>query len=162
MRKIKALGTMCLFAVLIAQAGSSSVSGQTAPKGGAGKNFIGTWRLVSYVGSDGAAQDRGTGLIIYDAFGNMAAQIMPARPRPKYAGTQPTPDEAKAALSGYTAYFGTYTVDERAQTVTHHRKGNINPGQANDDAVRRYKFLPGDRVTLIPPTGTQLTWERVK
>jgi len=53
-------------------------------------------------------------------------------------------------------------VDERAQTVTHHRKGNINPGQASDDAVRQYKFLPGDRVTLIPPTATQLTWERVK
>jgi hypothetical protein len=40
----------------------------------------------------------------------MAVQIMPDRDRPKFANSQPTPDEAKSALVGYTAYFGTYTV----------------------------------------------------
>jgi lipocalin-like protein len=57
----------------------------------------------------------------YDGLGNMAAQVMPARARPKYAGTQPTADEAKEALTGYLAYFGSYSVNERSHTITHHR-----------------------------------------
>ena len=40
---------------------------------------------------------------------------------------------------------------------------NINPGQVNDDAVRRYEFAPGDRVILTPvDTANQITWERAK
>ena len=92
----------------------------------------------------------------------MAVQIMPDRPRSQYVGVEPTPDEAKAALTGYTAYFGTWTVDERAQTVTHHRTGSINP-DFDAPYVRRYEFGPGDRVTLIPVgSDRHLTWERVE
>jgi len=65
--------------------------------------------------------------MIYDSLGNMAAQVMPNRVRRKYAAAEPTPDEAKDAITGYLAYFGTYSVHEQARTVTHHRKGNINP-----------------------------------
>jgi hypothetical protein len=82
---------------------------------------------------------------------------------PKYAATERTPDKAKAAITGYTAYFGTYTIDESARTVTHHRIGNIDPS-APADVVRRYEFGPGDWLILMPvedPT-TQLTWERIK
>ncbi|MGA7772979.1 MAG: lipocalin-like domain-containing protein, partial [Pseudolabrys sp.] len=109
--------------------------------------------------------DRGrhpTGFIVYDRSGNMAVQIMPDRNRPKYAGAQPTPEEAKAALTGYTAYFGTYTVDVQAGTVTHYRKGNINPG-AITDVVRRYEFVGNNRVILNPVKNpaNKLTWERV-
>ena len=91
---------------------------------------------------------------------------MPDRARQKYAAPLPTPDEAKAALIGYTAYFGTYTIDEKPRIVTHHRKGNINPGGL-DDGVRHYEFAPGDRLILTPevtpPTPpTHLTWERLK
>jgi hypothetical protein len=108
-----------------------------------------------------------TGYIVYDASGIMTVQIMPALPRPKYAGTEPTPDEAKAALNGYTAYFGTWTVDERAGTITHHRTGDIDPPGLGTDIVRKYEFGPGDRVTLIIQSaaainGTRVTWERVK
>jgi len=88
---------------------------------------------------------------------------MPNRVRPKYAGAQPTPDEAREAITGYLAYFGTYTVDERTHTIAHHRKANINPGQVGDDAVRRYEFAPGDRVILTPvDSGNQIVWERAK
>ena len=102
----------------------------------------------------------------YDSLGNMAAQVMPNRSRPKYAGVQPTPEEAKEAITGYLAYFGTYTVDERAQTVTHKRIGNINPGGVGD-FVRRYEFLTDDRLALVPQERTdlravRLTWERLK
>jgi hypothetical protein len=93
----------------------------------------------------------------------MAAQVMPSRVRARYAGTQPTPDEAKEAITGYLAYFGTYTVNEGAHTITHHRTANINPGQVGDDAVRGYEFAPGDRVILTPEgSRNQVTWERMK
>lgn len=145
----------------------ASPSSQSETNGGAdAKPFIGTWRLVSFTQLDGQpVPDRGThptGLIYYDATGQMAAQIMPdSPPRRAFAGSEPTPEEALAALRGYTAYFGTYTVDERARTVTHHREGNIKA--ALNDVVRRYEFLPGDRVALMPVENqTRLVWERVK
>jgi len=87
-----------------------------------------------------------TGLMCYDSLGKMAAQVMPNRSRPRYAGMQPTPEEAKEAITGYLAYFGTYTVDGRVRTITHDRKANINPGQVGDDVVGAYVFGAGDRV----------------
>jgi hypothetical protein len=91
----------------------------------------------------------------------MAAQIM-YDGRSKYAGTSPTPEEAKAAITTYTAYFGTYRVDEQARTITHHRTGNVNPGGLGD-FVRRYEFISNDRITLSPlESNNVLTWERVK
>ena len=154
MQKVRAPEVIVLAVILFAQIGARSASGQTPPTGEDAKRFIGTWRLIS---------DMSTGLMYYDSLGNMAAQVMPSRARPKYAGAQPTPDEAKEAITGYLAYFGTYTVDERARTITHHRKGNINPGQIGDDAVRGYEFAPGDRLILTPAGGTnQIIWERMK
>ena len=154
MQGTRALGLTCLIALLITQAGARSTSGQTARASDDAKRFIGTWRLVSATS---------TGLMYYDALGNMAAQVMPNRSRPTYAGVQPTPEEAKEAITGYLAYFGTYTVDESVRTITHHRKANVNPGQIGDDVVRAYVFGAGDRVILTPTGATnQIIWERAK
>jgi Lipocalin-like domain len=90
----------------------------------------------------------------------MAAQIAPDR-RIKQAGSEPTPEEAKAALAEYIAYFGTYTVDERARTVTHHRAGSVQP-DGLDDYVRNYEFV-GERLILRAIDIRQETvWERIK
>lgn len=154
MRNLSSLGTMVLVIVLIVEIGNHDSHGQSAQTGDDTKLFIGTWRIVS---------DNSVGLMIYDAFGNMTAQVMPLRARPKYAGTEPTPDEAKAAITGYLAYFGTYTVDEREHTITHHRKGSINPGQVGEDAVRRYQFASDDQLILLPvESAAHIIWERVK
>jgi hypothetical protein len=151
---------------------------QTAPAATAASRLIGTWSLVSYESSDTESkQFRGPkpiGLIYYDRTGHMAVQIAPDRQRKRFTGPQagvftgpsPRPDEAIDAISGYAAYFGTYTVDERAQTVTHKRIGNINPGGVGD-FVRRYEFLTADRLALVPRERTdlravRLTWERLK
>jgi hypothetical protein len=125
------------------------------------KRFIGSWRLVSIEGTPNPNRGaRPSGLIYYDATGHMAAQIMPDRPRPTWTGS-PTPEQAKDALTGYTAYFGTYTVDERARTVTHHREGSLVPGDV--DFVRRYEFAAGGRLILTPVgSTTRLTWELIK
>ena len=60
-----------------------------------------------------------------------------------------TGEEALAAIWGYTAYFGTYTVDEAKKIVTHHRAGSVQPGwHTQKDFVRWYRFEGDDRVTL--------------
>ena len=150
---------------------------QTATPSAANR-FIGTWALVNYESSDPESQRargaRPIGLIYYDRTGHMAVQIAPDRPRHRFTGPpsgvftgpRPTPDEALDAIAGYGAYFGTYTVDERAQTVTHKRVGNLNPGGIGD-FVRRYEFPTADRLLLVPQERTdirsvRLTWERQK
>ena len=130
----------------------------------AANRFVGTWRLVSVTGGP-LQQYRGekpTGLIHYDNSGHMAVQIMPDRPRRTYSDPViPTAAEARDALLGYTAYFGTYVVDEKERTVTHMREGNINPG-ALGRFVRRYEFLSKDKLVLRPiEIDAGLVWERI-
>jgi hypothetical protein len=165
MREIGMLRTIFLLGGLCIGVGVGDASAQPGPQGDAAKRLVGTWRLVSITVDGQFDPNRGprpTGLIYYDANGNMAAQIMPDRARPKYAGTTPTPDEAKAAITGYTAYFGTYTIDEKARTVTHHRAANINPGGL-PVVVRRFEFVSDNRIVLRPlESKNVLTWQRVK
>jgi len=126
--------------------------------------LVGAWRLVSIEGNKPGRYrgEKPTGLLYYDNLGHMAVQIMPGRKRSGYAGALPTAEEARDALLGYTAYFGTYRVDEKTRTVTHHRTGNINPGGLGD-FVRRYEFLSDDKIVLMPvESNAGLTWERIK
>src|SRR5688572_21794669 len=101
--------------------------------------FVGTWKLVSIetrnakgeaVPAAAANQNR-TGYIIYDDAGYMAVTIMPLG-RKKNAGAQMTDEEAQAALAGYTGYFGTFTINDKEQYVTHHLEGSVNPGMERD------------------------------
>ena len=131
------------------------------------QKFIGTWRLVSIetdtLGRFSRLGASPKGYIYYDGTGHMAAQIQPDRKRPSWsAGTRLSGQDAIEALTGYVAYFGTYTVDPTARTVTHHREGALNFDVV--DYVRRYEFLPGDRIALMPVNrpGLRLVWERVK
>jgi len=169
MRRVRVLFCMTLLATL-----TNPPYGQAQGLSGIAKNFVGMWQLVSWVDAKGQfIPTRGahpTGFIVYDASGNMSVQIMAdLQLRRKYTAAQPTPDEAKAALMGYTAYFGTWEVGEKAGTIIHHRKGDLNPGGTGVDYVRKYEFGPVNRVTLILPgptpasfEGQRLTWERVK
>ena len=134
--------------------------------------FVGTYKLLKVerrvnngdweaVGPDRLAY------LLYDSSGHMSVQLMPVDRKP-YEGGQPTAEEALAAITSYGAYFGAYSVDASTQTVTHHREGHLNPGQAHVDAPRGYKFS-GDRLTLTPPSRsvdgkevtTHLIWERL-
>jgi hypothetical protein len=76
------------------------------------------------------------------------------------AQTPPTGEEALAALYGYTAYFGTYTIDEKARIVNHNQWGTVQPGPVNS-RDRAYEFAPGDRL-ILKGGNSVLTWERVK
>src|ERR1700736_3308264 len=121
-----------------------------ATQSDAARRIVGVWR---YVGTwiDGKPRpNRGSnpkGFIFYTESGAMAPQIAPDRVNPM-AGAEPTPEEAKAALADYVSYFGTWSIDERAGTITHHREASVQPGPLTD-YVRSYE-LEGDRLILRP------------
>ena len=129
----------------------------------AAQRLVGSWRYVGTTFDGKADTARGAnpkGIIIYDVHGHMACHVAPDREATK-AGLEPTGDEAKAALANHIAYFGTYSVDEQARTVTHHRQGSVQPGDKGD-VVRGYEFT-GDRLILRPVGTTQeVIWERIK
>jgi hypothetical protein len=126
------------------------------------QKLLGAWR---YVGTriNGGKWNRGAnpkGMIYYGPHGEMAVQIAPDVKR-KRAGAVMTPEEAKIALTDYIAYFGTYTIDAKTGTVTHHRHDSIQPGD-DGDLVRRFQ-LDGDRLVLRALNSTlEVTWERIK
>ncbi len=63
-------------------------------------------------------------------------------------------------MIGFTAYYGTYAVDETQHTVTHHREGALN--LSVPDLVRNYEFT-GDRLILTPlNSSNHLVWERIR
>jgi hypothetical protein len=161
MRTIGALVAVVCGAVLTMQ--PDSASAQTVPQSEVAKRFVGAWRYIGTTIDGKPRPDRGAnprGMIYYTTGGHMAVQIAPDRERKK-AGKEMTPEEAKNAVENYIAYFGTYTIDERASTVTHHRESSVPPGDAGP-LVRAYEFV-GDRLILRPPGSTQeIPWERVK
>jgi len=171
---IVSLGLVVIFGFSTGAAQSTTANRQPAAKATSGSlkdRFVGTWKLVSMeqrnakgevVPQPPGNQNR-IGYIIYDPAGYVAVSIMPVG-RKKYADAQPTDEEVKGTITGYTAYFGTFTIDQATQTVTHRLQGSLNPGMAPDQK-RGYEFA-GNRLTLKPPVGAngnqaRLTWERI-
>jgi hypothetical protein len=84
--------------------------------------------------------------------------------RTRFAG-RPTPDELRAALDSYTAYFGSFAVNEAAGTITHQTLGALQPRISGTDLTSRFT-LAGNRLTLQPQDASNasrdpLTWERI-
>ena len=140
------------------------------------QSLQGTWRLVSFEARDSKNRLRRplgedvSGLLVYDAGGNMAAHVM-KNGRPLFAANDPdrgTDAEVRAAFEGYASYFGTYTIDPATQTVTHHVRGAWYPNWIGNDQLRHFKF-EGCRLLLCTPpviSGGEsleyiLTWERI-
>jgi hypothetical protein len=122
--------------------------------------LVGAWRFIDATLDGKSTRPNGKGIIYYAPSGDMVCQVSPGDTVAK-AGAKPTPEEALAALDNHIAYFGSYTIDEAAQTVTHRRKGSVQPGDTAD-LVRRFA-IEGDRLTLNPPGTTYLvTWERIR
>jgi len=131
--------------------------------------FVGTWKFVSitFRGPDGEprpAPDFENGLLIYTSTGEVALQLM-RKGRQEFAAGSPTPEEALAGIRSYFAYFGTFTVNETAGTVTYFREAHIIPNRITD-RPRSYQFS-GNRLMLTTPPIRDgiiqtLTWERVE
>ena len=122
------------------------------------EQLVGTWKLVSFElrHSDGQVTypmgKDPLGVLMYDESGRMSAQLM-ERDRPPFAVAdhhKGAPEEIKAAFEGYTAYFGTYELDEEKGTVTHHVEGALLPNLVGRRQVRFYEFT-GDQLMLSTP-----------
>ena len=139
---------------------------QQAPK--EGRTLIGTWRLVEFadLNKDGKwvywFGEHPRGYLVYDATGHMHIQIMkvpPLAPFPESnwdVGTPPSAEHAIAAYSAYEAYFGTYTVDDVKNVVTHHVQGSLHPDYTDSEQPRPFR-LDGDRLEI----GDGKTYRRV-
>ena len=109
--------------------------------------FVGNWRLVSFVNIDEkgvTTPSRFTGgRIMYDAAGQMAAQLTHAD-RPALPAS-PTEAQRAAAYAGYVAYYGAYDIDAATGKVTHHVEGSTNPNWPKTDLVRYFEFADGGK-----------------
>ena len=145
----------------------------------AANKLVGAWRLVSIEGTDPTfhfAYDHPTGLITYDRSGWMSVQIDIKGVRKPFVGglASGTGDEKVTAFDNYIAYYGRYTVDLKAQTVTHHLEDASQPNWRGVNNVRWFEFQGNDRLLLIPREDGKggeidrknatfkLLWERIK
>jgi hypothetical protein len=139
-------------------------------------NLVGTWRLVSCEAqaSSGKIQyplgQHVVGQLFYDGNGNMSAHVMRVD-RPAFASDDSgsgSDAEVRAAFEGHTSYYGTYTIDRSARTVTHHVHGASYPNWMGHDQIRYYR-IDGSRLVLsTPPILSRgesleyiLAWERI-
>jgi hypothetical protein len=137
--------------------------------------LVGSWQLVAYERRTAAGEitlplgPNPMGRLIYAADGRMAVQIMDPR-RPSFRSNdflRGEPDEIEQAFEGYFAYFGTYTTDVEACTVTHHVVGALYPNYVGRNE-QRFFSLGVDRLTLKTPPRTvdgvqatfEVRWER--
>jgi len=141
-------------------------------------NFIGTWQLVSteFRSEDGSPTESpyGTqpeGILIYDAHGNMAAQLAQSNRKPfatadRKAGSDV---ETRAAFESYQAYVGRYAVNEQERVVTHTVTQALLPNWVGGEQRRHYSFEDGKLILRTPPmaiggkhvTGV-LVWQRAR
>ena len=142
--------------------------------------LVGAWRLVTIETFRANGETiypfygkHPEGLLLYDRTGWMSVQIV-SDPKP----TVPTvstregflaasPAEKVTAIDGYYAYFGKWTVDASASTVTHHIVQSLYPGERGEDGVRQF-LLEGDHLTLKAKAHEmgedhqrKLVWERI-
>lgn len=118
--------------------------------------IVGAWQLMSRTvrRADGTTVidpvlgEKPIGRLIYDASGAMSLQMM--RTGRKDAISTPANPQDRTnprVILGYDSYFGRYTVDEKAGTVTHHVEGSLFPEDLGDDWVRPFT-VQGDTLTL--------------
>ena len=141
--------------------------------------LVGAWRLVSVEGTDATfhfVYDHPTGLIVYDRSGWMSVQIdMQGTRKPFVNGpARGTKEEKLSAFDTYLSYYGRYTLDLKAQTVTHHLQDSNEPSLRGVNNVRWFEFQDNDHLLLIPredgkggvidrkDAKFKLLWERIK
>ncbi len=165
-------------AALVAAVDASRTGSPAAPRavqaasmrpGQGDRRFAGNWRLVSFVNID----EKGvptpsrytSGRIMYDAAGQMAAQLsFTGRPALSAPATEP---ERAAAYGSFLSYYGGYTVDDASGKVTHFVEGSTNPNWPGTDLIRYFEFVDSGNTLKLSirnatgrTTGT-LVWARI-
>lgn len=135
--------------------------------------FAGMYRLVDVEPRDANGKPiavssppttKARGYLAYDSSGYMGIS-MAGPDRQRFKAGQPTGDELRAALESFTAYFGSFAVNDKAGTMTHQTLGALQPQLSGTDVVERFS-VAGNRLLLTSPAAPNqahrtLTWERV-
>ena len=131
--------------------------------------LVGAWGLVSFVSFDANGASRpgnyDHGRIVYDASGQMTAQLMNSANK---ADTPPATDaDRAAAYRRYLGYYGPFTVDDLTGIVIHHVVGSSNPSWIGSNQVRHFTLSDdGNTLTLSTKNNDRvtgkLTWQRIK
>ena len=167
--------TLVVAAALASLAACAAVATRAEPERAA---LVGTWELVSRF--DRTADGRTSvepslggdpvALLIYDRAGHVATQLM-RRDRtgaaPAAPATPSSDPNNSGAVGGYDAYFGTYTIDTTAGTVTHRLRGALVPSDVGRVLTRRF-HIRGDTLTIdfdargpsAEPVVRTLVWRR--
>ena len=117
--------------------------------------LIGSWRLVSREDRTASGErrvDPGLGadpiaLLVYDRGGNFAAQFMKRDRGSAPAATSASAPNNSQAVGGYDAYFGSYTVDDAAGTVTQRLVGALS-AQNVGLVLTRSMEVAGDELVI--------------
>jgi Lipocalin-like domain len=149
---------------------TSSVGKAPSPALDSASSLIGTWRLVladdradktsPWVHSYG---EHPRGYLVYDQTGHVFIQFSNDPPTPPFAAGddfKPTAREVEMAYVNYTAYFGTYSVDQVRHVITHHVEGSLQPSYTSTDQERPYTLV-GDRLELSDGKTWRRVWVRV-
>lgn len=158
------------FACFLAYAATSGVNLGAQRRGGgpvdaataraANAPLVGAWTLVG--------QRAGSlGYLVYDPAGIMTLAVQAAG-RPNIGDRTYTPQDARAALDSYTAFWGPFAVDAARGVVTHQTFGALDPSSSGLDVANGF-VLDGNRLTLrsaprAPGRASRLpdlTWERL-
>ncbi len=128
-------------AVIFVLGNAQSTGSQGAPaanKAGVQERLIGAWRFYSL--EEQTADGKITkvlraGTLLYTRDGHMSVQIMAPE-----AKSEPESGPVAYEKDGYEAYFGTYTIDEKAKSVTHHVEGALVRTLIGQNLTRMYQF----------------------
>ena len=130
--------------------------------------ILGIWKLKSREDVDDRGQIHIDPFLGRDPLGilcfgpsHFAAQFM-KRDRSRVENV-PQPVQVKnntVAVSGYQAYFGTYSIDEIAGTLTTHLEGSISPADVDSTYVRDVRVVDNELIIQLETTavdGTAIT-----
>jgi hypothetical protein len=140
------------------------------------KSLVGTWELLSRedVASDGRLRidsilgNNPVAYLMYDAAGHFAVQFM-KRDRGSVEGVieRQGATNNSAAIHGYDAYFGRYTVPQEG-TVTQELVGALSPSDVGKVVTRRFHIDGAQLVIELETTASddepvtrRLRWQRV-
>ena len=139
------LAFLCLGIVIPA---SNAISQQKTIK----EQIVGTWLLDSVYDQlqDGKKNDTWgpgvKGMAVFDGSGHMSIQIV-AADRAKSASNNP-----RTPVGSAVGYFGTYTIDEEAKTVTYHIERSTFPGWDGIDRIVSTVFPTENELDIIGVT----------
>jgi hypothetical protein len=160
MKKLLSLGVVSLFIGMTAMTlpGSQERSGDE----GIRERFVGAWRLVSLEapGPDGKIQRAdSTGMFVFTRDGHASVQVMERNPPQQSAA-----GSGQYSQGGYEATFGTYEVDESAQTFTFHVEGALVRTLIGKDLPRSFEFTGNQLIvkSSSPNEHWRVTWEHYK